>query len=319
MEQQLAQYGKLLLSYLPGFDALCILALLLCLAGLPVLAAFGQRLAGSSGRSAYDKCARQLGHLGSVLGLVTICVGGIALAMQYRHLAALDVHNPAARDNFLPLLAVGGWICVVIVTLLHWLEMRLWQSRRAAAGGRRLTGVLAMLAAAAAVYAALLYLHTRAADPVAQSSESLRDLLLPSAGGVFWAAVACAPFAALALAGGYGALWLMLRRVSDDYGRDHYNLVIPWCAGWARNSWLLLWLFLACRAGRRIFQLHETARVWDWTSLAPECVGLLILLPPGLWWMGISRSNAPLRDKIRVFLAPLWATGCLALLDLGLR
>ena len=318
MEQQLAQYGKLLLSYLPRFDALCMLALLLCLTALPVLAVFGQSLAGSSGRSAYDKCARQLGHLGSLLGLVATCVGGIALAVQYWSLPAPDMKNFAARENFLPLLAAGGWLCVVIATLLNCLYTSLWQSRRATSGGHHFLGFSAALAAAAAVYAFLLYLHSRAAAPVPASADMLA-LFLPGTEEVFWTGIICAPFAALALAGGYGALWLLLRRVIDDYGRDHYNLVVPWCAGWARNGWLLLWLFLVCRAGRRIF-LHEAAGgVWDWMIFLPDGIGLLVLLPPGLWWMGISRSTAPLRDKVSAFIAPVWATGCLALLDMGLR
>jgi hypothetical protein len=136
----------------------------------------------------------------------------------------------------------------------------------------------------------------------------------------FWVAVSYAPFAALALAGGYGALWLLLRRVADNYGRDHYNLVIPWCALWARNGWLLLWLFVTGRMGWRVFQLHEAAggRL-DWIQFVPNAVGLAAFLLPGLWWLGLSRSATPLRAKIATPLAPLWATGCLLLLDLGLR
>jgi len=320
MEQQVAQYGKLLLSWLPRPDALCILALLLCLAGLPVLAAIGQSLAHSRARGAYDKCARQLGHLGGLLGLIAVLAGGVALGMRYRELSALDMANLAARENFLPLLAAGGWLCVVISTLLNWLYAGLWQSRRTVSRLHQIWVLPSALAAAAAVYAALAYLHTRAASPVAPALADLPGLLPPGAEEGFWEAFWYAPFAALALAGGYGALWLMLRRVADDYGRDHYNLVIPWCAGWARNGWLLVWLIAACRAGRRVFQRYEAADgILDWGLFLPDCVGLFVLLLPGLWWLGISRSTAPLRAKIAVFLAPLWATVCLSLLDMGVR
>ncbi|MDR0466190.1 MAG: hypothetical protein LBH94_02400 [Deltaproteobacteria bacterium] len=320
MEQQFAHYGKLLLSHLPRLDALLALALLLCLSGLPVLVAFGQGLAHSSGRSAYDKCARQLGHLGCLLGLVAILAGGVALGLQYRVMPAPDMKNLAALENFLPLLMVGGWLCVAISVLLNSAHAGLLQSRRALPRRRPLLGLLAVLASAAAVYAALLYLYLRAAAPIAPGPPDLRDLLIPVAGAPFWAAISCAPFAALALAGGFGALWLMLRRIADDYGRDHYNLVIPWCAGWARNSWLLLWLLVAARASLRVFQLHQTTGgALDWTRFAPDCAVLVALLLPGLLWLGVSRSTAPLRAKPAAILAPLWAAGCLSLLDLGLR
>ena len=316
MEQQFTHYGKLALSQLSQLDALPVLALLLCLAGLPVLAAAGQGLAHSRGRSAYGKCARQLGHLGSLLGLIAVIAGGVALGMQYQTLLALDIHHPAARENFLPLLLAGGWICVVFSTLLSCLYTGLWQSWRTVPRLHQLLALLAALVAAMAVYAALLYLHARAVVP---APSDLRALLMPEAEG-FWVAVSYAFFAALALAGGYGALWLLLRRVADDYGRDHYNLVLPWCTGWARNAWLLLWLCVAGRTGWRIFQLYEaTGGTLDWLQFQPDGAGLAVLLLPGLWWLGISRSTTPLRAKIATSLAPLWATGCLLLLEMGLR
>ena len=334
MEQQFAQFSKLVLSYLPEFDKvfalkldmllalefgrLFVLALLLCLTGLPVLAAVGQGLAYSRGRSAYDKCARQLGRLAVQLGLIVVIVGGVALGMQYQSLLALDIKNPAAWENFLPLLMVGGWLCVVLSTLLNCLYTGLWQSRRTVPRLHQLLALLAALASAAAVYAALLYLHAGTAAPVASAPADLRVLLMPGTEG-FWVAVSYAPFAALALAGGYGALWLLLRRVADDYGRDHYNLVIPWCAGWASNFWLLLWLFVTGRMGWRVFHLYEAAGgKLDWFQFMPDCVWLIVLLLPGLWWMRISRSMTPLRAKIAMPIAPLWATGCLLLLDMGL-
>jgi len=319
MEQQITHYGTLLLASFPMLGTLCILALLLCLAGLPLLAVAGQSLAYSRERSAYDKCARQLSVLGGRLGVLAIIAGGVLLGMHYRNLPGLDMQHLAAREHFLPLLMAGGWLCVVLAALLNWLYMRLWQRLRTTPRLHQLLGFLAALAAAAAVYAALVYLHARAAAPVAPVPADPRALLMPDA-EYFWAAVSYAPFAALALAGGYGALWLLLRRVTDDYGRDHYNLVMPWCAGWARNGWLLLWLLAAGRKGWRVFQLYEAAGgKLDWIQLVPDAAGLFVLLLPGLWWLGVSHSAAPLRAKVALSLAPLWATGCLLLLDMGLR
>jgi hypothetical protein len=321
MEQQFAQYGKLVLASLPGLDTLpdlAALAVLLCLAGLPILAVAGQGLAGSRGRSAYDKCARQLAHLGSRIGLAAMMAGGVALGMQYERLLALDMKNLLIRENVHVLLTAGAWLCVALFALLNRLYLGLWRGGRTAPRLHQLAAFLAALAAGAAVYAALLHLHGLSA-PSASAHFNVRGLLMPEAER-FWIAVSYAPFAALALAGGYGALWLLLRRSADDYGRDHYNLLIPWCAGWACNAWLLLWLLAAARAGRRVLQLYEAAGgALDWLQFTPDAVGLLVLLPPGLWWLGIRRSAAPLRAKIATPLAPIWATGCLLLLDMGPR
>ena len=319
MEQQLTHYGRLLLASLPTLGVLCILALLLCLAGLPLLAVAGQGLAYRRERSAYDKCARQLAVLGGRLGILAFITGGVALGMQYKNLLALDMKHLGAREHVLPLLMAGGWLCVALSTVLHWLYARLWRSLCAMPRLHQLLGFLAALAAVAAVYGALVYLHARAVAPVGPVPLDPRALFMPDA-AAFWTAVSYAPFAALALAGGYGALWLLLRRVADDYGRDHYNLVIPWCAGWARNAWLLLWLLAAGRKGWSVFQLHAaTGGRLDWMAFVPDAVGLLVLLLPGLWWLGVSHSVAPLRAKIALSIAPLWATGCLLLLDMGLR
>jgi len=319
MEQQLAHYSKLALLYCTQLDKLLILALLLTLAGLSFLAVAGRDLARRRGRSAYDKCARQLGHLGAWLGAAAIIAGGVALGMQYQSLLALDMQNIAARENYLLVLLAGGWLCVVFFTVLNCLCTGLWQSPRTAPRLDQLLGFLATLAAAAAIYAALLYLHARTAALSASNPADLRALLMPDS-EAFWAAVSYAPFAALALASGYGALWLLLRRVADGYGRDHYNLVIPWCAMWARNGWLLLWLFVAGRAGWRIFQLYEaTGGKLDWIRFVPDLAGLAVFLIPGLLWLGLSRSATPLRAKIAMSLAPLWATGCLFMLDMGLH
>ena len=319
MEAQLTHYySKLLLLYLPLLGKAFVLALLLCLAGLPLLAVWGQNLAYSRERGAYDKCARQLGRLGCWLGVVAIIVGCAALGMQHESLLALDIKKLASRENFLPLLMAGGCLCVALSTLLNCLYTGLWQRLRTAPRLHQLLGFLAALAAAAAVYIALLCLYAHDAALVPPDSAGLRMLFMPDAED-FWAAASYAPLAALAFAGGYGALWLLLRRTADDYGRDHYNLAIPWCAGWARNAWLLLWLLVTGRVGWRVFQLHAAmGGKLDWSQFVPDAAGLAVLLLPGLWWMGISRSAQPLRAKIAASLAPLWATGCL-LLDMGLR
>jgi len=312
-------YGKLALSYLPLLGSLVILALLLCMAGLPFLALVAQGLAHSRERGAYDKCARQLGNMACRLGIAAIVVGSVVLGMRSEDLWALDRQRLAAREHFPLVVMAVGWLCVVLSTVLHFVYVRTWQVLRTAPRLHQLLGFFAALASAAAVYMALVYLYAHAADPVASDPANVRAALVPDAEG-FWKAVSYAPFAALALAGGYGALWLLLRRIADDYGRDHYNLVIPWCAAWARDGWLLLWLLVTGRAGWRVFQLYSAAggRL-DWIRCAQDAAGLIVLLLPALWWLGISRSAAPLRAKIATPIAPLWATGCLLLLDMGLR
>ena len=63
------------------------------------------------------------------------------------------------------------------------------------------------------------------------------------------------PFLLLAMPAAFGCVWLLLRRSKDDYGRDHYNTVVPWCAAWARNAWGAVWLLLAVASGLEISRL----------------------------------------------------------------
>lgn len=324
MEYMPAQYAHIFLPHLPLLGKSLVSAFLLCLTGLPFLAAAAHNRSLTSGRAAYAKCAGQLARCALLLGSIG-SIGGLALLAAYcgfppgPDFAALFADaDPRA---YFPLALRGGSVlCVLFATLFILLYTNLGSALRELPRLHQLTALSASFCAYAALYLTVLLHYEQAAHITAAAgpAASPHELFFPD-GEAFWGAVSCLPFTALALAGGYGALWLLLRRGRDDYGRDHYNLVLPWCVLWARNSWFLLWLLSFVRFALRFFEHNSlTGGSFDPAMFTPELLLLCIFLAPGLWWFGVSRSVHPLRAKIALFLAPLVATAFVAVIHIGL-
>ena len=130
----------------------------------------------------------------------------------------------------------------------------------------------------------------------------LDDALLPVWGTSYAAAVCFALPLLLGMPAAFGAVWLLLRRKRDDFGRDHYNTVLPWCAAWARNAWGLVWLLLLVFSGLDIYRLTQAGSLVTEDGITAGIRVLLWLIPPLLWHM-TARSAAPLRHKVGLVLA----------------
>ena len=82
--------------------------------------------------------------------------------------------------------------------------------------------------------------------------------------------------------------------------------MIPWCAGWARNAWCLLWLLLLVSSGLRIW-LHWQDGVFSAQDAVVESSRLLLWLIPVLLWTMVRRSAVALRHKLTLLAALLIA------------
>jgi hypothetical protein len=326
MEQLIARSGECLLLLLPRLGETAVFALLLCMTGLPFLAVTAQNLAVSRGRGAYEKCAGQLGRFARTLGIAG-SIAGFALLVpraasmpgmgEIAAAAAGAGENPASV--LMSALTAGEWLCVLLSTFFAALYTGLWRALRESPMLHRLLGLSAGIYACAALYAELLRGCGESVRPAEGGSFDPAAFLFPDS-DAFRAAALYLILLAPALAGGYGALWLAARRRLEDYGRDHYNLALPWCAAWARNSWLPLWLLLLARSVLRFLEHAAlTGGRFDAALFVPDVLVLGIFLAPGLWWIGIVRSANPMRAKIAVFLAPLVASAFIPVLQSGLR
>ena len=112
-----------------------------------------------------------------------------------------------------------------------------------------------------------------------------------------------------ALAGAFGAVWLLLRRKADDFGRDYYNTMVPWCTRWARNAWVLLWLLLVASSGLEIWQTWQTTGVFMQQDAIFQSLRVLLWLLPALLWTLVARSATPLRQKPALVIGLLLSMG----------
>ena len=131
------------------------------------------------------------------------------------------------------------------------------------------------------------------------SGPPLQDILIPLATPISYSLLLL-----LALPAAFGAFWLVLRRKYDDYGRDHYNVTLPWCAAWARNAWLALWLLMLAFNGLNVYDRWQNGVFTSYDALLQSIPLLLWLIPPLLWAV-VSSSKTPLRHKFSLALALL--------------
>lgn len=286
--------------------ALLAITALLALAALPVMAAAAQTLARLHQRSSYDKCARQLIMLATGLGwILTLAYGGLI------YWTMLEIEGgPAAalnhKDITITVRASADmltWLALALGTLLISLHYTLWRTLRNYPALHQSIG----LCGAILCYLALYGTVTVAASDAAVSMGEMRpltlgEIFLPPENAEIWGILGYMPALSCAMAGALGALWLLVRRKHDDFGRDHYTQMLPWSTAWARNSWIVLWLMLGCFTAINIWHIHvnEAIRPQDILNAA---IQLLLWLIPALLWTIVVRSAHPLRHTLTLLLA----------------
>lgn len=283
------------------WDAVCIcvpLAALFAYAGLFFLSATAKILSICRKRAAYDKCSRQTALLGLILGWLLLI--GIRVWLYYSH--------PERQDNpSLDFLLEMSWLLLSLGVLLSSIYYTLWRILKNMPILHVTLGMLSAVQNCVALVALLFCLRLSAAV-VHPDTAMLRlpDLFPTSWDSSLWSAACYALPLLFAMPGAFSAFWLVLRRKHDDFGRDYYNSMLPWCAGWAFFPWSLLWLTLLVSTSMQIwlgldsasFSMDET--IWD-------CARLCLWLLPLAIWFAIRKSAAPMRFKLANFLALLIA------------
>lgn len=301
---------------------------LLALAGLPVMAVAGQALARVRQRSSYDKCGRQLATLATLLAwLLTLAGAGVVWLRLSPLLRAAGNTDPVAVAPLSSLASLTTlsqtlttsvqaqadilvWLILVCGTFFVTLYAVLWRTLRANPVLHQALGLLGALFCYAAVYGVTSVVSADAAFELGEPRvESLRGIFVPTGASPLWNGLAYLLPLTLAMAGGLGALWLVLRRHRDDFGRDHYTQMLPWCATWARNSWIVVWFFLVGLTGINLWHMSLTGEHMALSELSNYGARLLLWFIPGLLWTIVARSTTPLRHKFTLLLALLLAMG----------
>jgi hypothetical protein len=288
-----------------GLEAVALavpLAALAAFAGLGFVSGAARLLAVTRRRVSYEKCARQLALLALTLGWPLLVGSRIWLFFT---------HGSYTPDSLPAFMAEMAWILLGLAVLVSSLYFSLWKFLpklpvlHAALG--IISGIQGWLALAATLAAARLL----AAFALPEAANlTLGGLFLPGWLSPFWCALYATLPLALGLAGGTGALWLALRRRRDDFGRDHYNAMIPWCAVWASRAWTLFWLALLLSSGLAVYARWQGG-VFTTGNALWESARLLLWLLPAVLWAVVCRSAAPLRHKPALLAALLAAMTCL--------
>lgn len=280
-----------------AFDALSVilpLSALFAFTGLGFVSATARILSITRGRSSYEKGSRQLALLAVILGW-TLLVGG----RVWLHFTQ-EAHLPGTLNAFL---VEMSWLLLSLGVLLSSVYFTLWRILR---NLPILHVTLGMISAVQGCLATLAILATARmlasfAHPDA-AGMGLQDLIPTSWDSPLWTVIAATGPLLLAMPAAFGAYWLLLRRTRDDFGRDHYNTMIPWCAVWARNAWAVLWLVLVVFTGVQIKSAWQGGGFTGQEAIT-ESIRLLLWLVPVLLWTLVARSATPLRHKLALLAA----------------
>ena len=123
---------------------------------------------------------------------------------------------------------------------------------------------------------------------------------------LFWPLMAESLTLSCAAAGALGALWILILRSRQDYGRDYYTFALPYCARWAIAGTLLS----LPSAGFAYYQalavmLPELSHA---PSLLLSILACALPVTACVLWGAVICSKTPLRHKPGLCLAAL----CLA-------
>ncbi len=300
-----------------GYMALILLCSLCFLAviALPLMSMAGQTLSLIRQRTAYAKCAKQVSLLALILGLALTLFSFWPLWQRLSPplLALLPVDGQSIpwaelwqtvsgkayllAHVYAVGLLVGATVCLCVFHAL-WKH---WKTHRVA------IQCLALVAACwygMSLFATLSIISADSAQALGMApSNNLQKFFVPSLESTFWNGAPYVLPLAFAMAGGLSCVWLLLRRRSDDFGRDYYAQMLPWCASWARNGWLIFWLILLASTTLQWVNMAQQENYLS-NPVFVQSVGYVLLwLIPGILWTLPMRSEHPLRHKVTLVLA----------------
>lgn len=281
------------------WDALRIIIPLACLlayAGIVFISATAKIIFISRSRSSFNKCSRQIGLLALILGWVLLAGSRVWLY--------LNPHTPGTLENFLMEMS---WLLLSLGVLLTTVYYTFW---KILVNMPVLHVTLGMISGAQNCIALVCTLFTiRLSAGISNlNAETLKlpDLFPQVWNDPIWSAAAFTLPLIFAYAGAFSVCWLTFRRKHDDFGRDYYNIMIPWSAKWARNCWCILWILFIAASIIQINLVHQDQNLFEEDLIVEGIRALLWLIPLLLWTIAI-KSKIPMRHKWGLLFALLIA------------
>lgn len=283
------------------WDALRVMAplsALLAFTGLLYISATAKIIGVLRKRSAYGKCARQLAILALLLGWAILA--GSRAWLYY-------AKDPAAAETLPNFMLELSWMLLSLGVLLSSIYFTLWKVLRNMPVLHATIGMISAIQNTLALGAILFTARLLSLpSPAAPGALSAPSLLPEQWDSPLWTACACTLPLLFGMAGSYGSCWLVMRRKRDDFGRDYYNAMLPWCVAWARNAWLVLWAIVASSICWRVWNEWH-AGIFDQEAIVTDGLGAFLWFLPLVCWTIVCGSKIALRHRWLLFLGWLIA------------
>lgn len=296
--QQLLATYPLLQTMQDGLITIVPLACLVAYCGIYFLSATAKIIAVCRSRSAYDKCSRQTALLGLFLGWSLLIGSRIWL-----YLTRTEYIDGSAQSFMLEM----SWLLLSLGTLFSTIYYCCWRILKNMPVLHSTLGVISAVQNCIALVCILFTIRLLAPSPPPGSTQLALPTLFPDAWETtIWSAACYTTPLIFAQAGAFSAFWLVMRRKRDDFGRDYYNRMIPWCAAWARNGWFIVWLLLLLATILEIWPGQGAPDFNAGKAMLDGC-RLLIWFIPLLLWNLVKKSPLPMRHAWAVAIALLFA------------
>ena len=284
--------NDVLLNYL---IFLCVLALIACLlasAGmLPLLACIAGQKARIAKRSAYDRLGRHIVRLGLWLGATACGVQALYLHLNPPPFPDVLLHFGSFQIDLWICSAVGLWVLFGLLLL----------PARSAKGYGWIAAIALIAVWAFVLLNCALVVSWFSGGNVESELLTPKDWVLAALSGaqshpkIVGGLVALAICWGLVAGAGMTLCSLLLRRKTDDFGRDYYRLAVNWSAGWGA----LGAVGLAVLSGFGIWWLLPQATVgqsgvllWQVAAAVAICAVLALAC-----LLSVARSENPMRLK----------------------
>ncbi len=302
----------------------------LSLIALPVMIIGGQILSITRKRSAYEKCAKQISLLSCLcswlINIVALWPLWQRLAPHFTKQNSLIHPTQSAENitsttqsvqsfNFSALLEhiqntiwiqaiLLIWASLLLATILTTLCHVLWPVWKKWRLPYQCTLIIITSWMAWAFYGTMCFIFAENAAHLGIPYPATLTMFFQSSFDTsIWNALPYVPPLAFAMAGGTSAVWLILRRNSDDFGRDYYATMLPWCATWARNAWFIMWVLLLGVTAIQWIHLIQEGSYLQSPAFLHTALLLLLWVIPGVLWTLCIKSATPLRHKATLILA----------------
>lgn len=293
---QLYSSNPVLAVLLPILGAAIPMTLLFSYTGLGFMTGTLQVKGLRTGRSAYDKAARQLAVLGLILGWALLIVSRIWIFFKS------DGYVP---QSFLATMVELSWGIFGFAVIASSIHFAMWKPLTNHRGIHAFLGFFAGLNGTFALFVLLGALRLVTAVSLPNAAElSLYDLfnfqVIPSP--LVNAAALILPLG-LAMPASAALIWLIVRRNKDDFGRDYYNTMLSWCGRWGMVAWGLVTILFLGTAFLELRPLLDQPNPIDPQTLALVAARVVLPLIICITMAAVGRSPLPMRLKPWMILA----------------